>query len=536
MATKSSKAPAGKAPLQLLSSCIEGGRAFLFFASDELGLVAVSPGFVPGDSPAIQGREGWTWVFGPGATPEQQQALPGQAALQLDKVAGALQGRLAKRLEVGSFVVAPLPGPLPSRFLFNPGEQTSWTLTLPATGRNLVVGLAAAGELDFSYMDYSVRFQVEGEPLSQAESGQAAQFFFVSVARFLLGVGPERTADSLTPNAPPPEHQGDPGFSISLNLANEVPAETLAQLASLSAREALVHLELPSVCTNSCVFCQKAYDQTPSSDVSAQTVLERAGSLFEALNQASSLERVDLSLGGQDCLESPALLPTLDLARTLTRLDQINLVTPGTRLGEPGMVESLIKAGVHRVSLSLLGPDEARHDALAGRPGAFLQLRAAVESLEREGMAFDLATVVVVQSLPHLVETVELAFQMAGPVSLYYYLADPTVPQARTTLLMPRLDQFREILANNQPRLEGKLRSIEHVPLCALPPWARHLAGTGYRTHPDSVSSTLPVCANCPAYGSLCPSVTSVYFALHGDAGLQTLTAQDVEMARKPRK
>ncbi len=515
---------------QLLATCIEAGRVFAFFTTDQNGFVAVSP------TDLVQGTlvapEKWTWLASETEKVQPQWIKEGSAVLS--SAMANLNQRLAKRLEGGVWVVPPAPGPLPPAFVFGPSERTSWSLRLPASGRELVIGLAGAEELDFTFMSWSVSFQVEGAEMTPTERAQAAQFFFVSVARFLLGVGPEKTAEKADGQQKGGHDESAPGVSVSVNLARDVSTEALRRLASNQASTALVHVELPSECVNRCAFCQKAWDQAEHVPVSPDLVLERFEQVLEVLSAQTNLVRWDLSVGGEDCLEAGTLFQVIEAARKNSKLDQLNLVTPGTRLGEAALIQKLRDAGVHRVSLTLLGPDEARHDALAGRPGAFVQLRAAIEEMKRHEFAFDLATVVVVESMPHLVETVDLAYSLAGPVALYLYLADPTVPQARATLLMPRLDTFRELLDQNRNRLEGKLRGIEHVPMCALPAWARPLGRMAQRTHPDTLNTPPEPCNSCAAFRQVCQSVTKVYHALHGDAGLVTLSPADVEAIRKP--
>lgn len=516
--------------VQLLATCVEAGRVFAFFSAGDVGFVGVSPSAAAPNA-ELPPPSAWTWVSAKGAAPVP---LVKEAVASLGPQTAVLGQRLARRLQAGAWVVPPLPGSLPDPFLFGPTERTSWSLKLPASGRELVLGLAEAEELDFSFMSWSVSFTVEGAEMSPAERAQAAQFFFVSVARFLLGVGPEKTASMADGNNRPVTRDG-PGLSVSFHLGKDLSPESLRRLETSAHPTALVHVELPSECANRCVFCQKAWDQTERVDVPAATVLDRFRHVLQALAGNGAVERWDLSVGGEDCLEATTLFSVLEMARAHPKLDQLNLVTPGTRLGEPALVQKLRNAGVHRVSLSMLGPDEARHDALAGRPGAFAQLRLAIEEMNRQQFAYDLATVVVNESLPHLVETVELAYSLAGPVALYLYLADPTVPQARASLMMPRLDLFRELLESNRSRLEGKLRGIEHVPPCVLPPWARSLGRMAQRTHPDSVSQPPPPCAACAGYRQVCFSITKVYHALHGDAGLASLSAAEVEAVRTQR-
>lgn len=516
--------------VQLLATCVEAGRVFAFFAAGDTGFVAISPTAVL-SRPELPPPSAWGWLQANGPVPASRAGEAAQLLLPQLEVLGQ---RLAKRLHAGIWVVPPLAGGLPAPFLFGVGERTSWSLKLPASGRELALNLAAAEELDFSFMSWSVSFTVEGAEMVPAERAQAAQFFFVSVARFLLGVGPEKTASMADGNNRPVLKDG-PGLSVSFHLEKDLSPESLRRLETSAHPAALVHVELPSECSNRCVFCQQAWGQTQRVNLPASTVLERFQHVLHALSGNETVQRWDLSVAGNDCLEATSLFNVLEMARTHPKLDQINLVTPGTRLGEPELVQKLRSAGVHRVSLTILGPDEARHDALAGRPGAFAQLRLAIEEMNRQQFAYDLATVVVNESLLHLVETVELAYSLAGPVALYLYLADPTVPQARASLMMPRLDVFRELLESSRSRLEDKLRGIEHVVPCALPSWARPLGRMAQQPHAEGVSSPPPPCAACAGYRQVCFSITKAYHELHGDAGLASLTAAEVESVRTQR-
>jgi hypothetical protein len=446
----------------------------------------------------------------------------GNAGQALLKDAAAVRARIERR--------APIPGPgskVTGPFRLVAGERVSYSLPVPPQSRTAVVTVAPAGELPVQALFYSASVAGEAGELTYEEAAYARQYFLVVIAQFVLGEAPVRMrAASDAEGAEASRHR-----SVNVDLAAD-PVDWSGMEGPVPAGGyALVNLELPSQCDQFCLFCEKRREGSGPELPDPEGLSRRVEDLLDRLAAfAADAGRVDVSLGGKDCLGSPVLVQVLRGVRGVRGIGLMNLVTPGTRLALPGMVAQLSRAGVDRVTVTLLGPDAPLHDAVAGRPGAFSDLVSGVRLFVAAEGEVEWNTVVVKRNLAHLADTLSAARSLAGSGEwrggrVLCYVADPGATLKTFRQCCPRHADVGQALAEGEARLSGLVRSVHYVPWCVLPRWALALAGHSRRTNQDVPAETPEACRACPAFTRGCPSVGKLYLAEHGADELRPLPA-----------
>lgn len=145
-------------------------------------------------------------------------------------------------------------------------------------------------------------------------------------------------------------------------------------------------------CQNFCVFCgQREVDETvvrvrrlaglstPATAFGAKRARYTLESAVAALRSARDDGFKELSLQGGEPTLFPDVVQVVAAARSLG-FERIGIVTNGRKLAVEAFAEALVGAGLDDLSLSLVGWDEATHDAISLAHGAFAQLIAGVRN------------------------------------------------------------------------------------------------------------------------------------------------------------
>lgn len=152
-------------------------------------------------------------------------------------------------------------------------------------------------------------------------------------------------------------------------------------------------------CVNGCAHC-KYRDDVPAT--------ARFVEVFAPLRPRlpADLQAGDtVVLHGPEPVLQPAFAETLD--RVLSAGATLVLYTTGRPFADPRAARRLRKLGVRRFVVPVFGPDAARHDAIAGAPGAFAETRAGVAHLAAlPGAEVRLDVLVVPRDIATLPETV----------------------------------------------------------------------------------------------------------------------------------
>jgi pyruvate-formate lyase-activating enzyme len=224
----------------------------------------------------------------------------------------------------------------------------------------------------------------------------------------------------------------------------------------------LGYIQVTRQCTQRCRFCSNP-------PVEAERSLGEARALADDL-KARGYDGVILT-GGE-----PTLAPWLPELVTHCRDAGLppRLITNGTLLCEPDLLDRLVGAGLGHVHLSLHSHLAAVHDGLTQNPGSHAALVRVLELIAaRPGqVTADVNAVMTTENAGHLDELV--AWVIARfPFVRHFVLngLDPETDRLREAPeLIPRLWQVEVPLARAAARIEaaGRTLRVERVPLCSM--------------------------------------------------------------------
>jgi hypothetical protein len=261
-------------------------------------------------------------------------------------------------------------------------------------------------------------------------------------------------------------------------------------------------VSLGLTCDGACVFC--AQKGLPGRETPADV-------LRTALEQARGRGDAVTFVGGEPAV-SPALEDAVGLARSLG-FARIGVQTNGWALASPGRVDSLARAGLTDLHLSIHGAEARVHDWHAGRAGAFDAAVGTMASARAAGLDVVVATVLTRSS-----------FRVLGPMPRWLVGkgarawcievprwrgraatdADRVVP--RLALALPfALHALDAAAALGLPAF------VRGAPACLLGPFAA-------RALDDARDHGAP-CEGCPSRSS-CSGVDREYLARFGDREL----------------
>jgi hypothetical protein len=261
-------------------------------------------------------------------------------------------------------------------------------------------------------------------------------------------------------------------------------------------------VSLGRACDGSCFFCAQngLEHHTPASD-------EIARQLESARLSADAVTFV----GGEPGVD-PRLDDVVRLARSLGFV-RVGVQTNGWSLAATGRLDSLVRAGVTDVHLSIHGAEAPVHDWHAGRPGAFAAAVATMGAARAAGLDVVVATVLtrssfrVLTPIPRL-----LASRGVGAWCIEVprwrgraaTSADRVIP--RLSLALPFA-----LHALDVARALGLAAFVRGAPSCLLGPFASDAI--------EDERSFAEVCTGCPSRGS-CSGVEAEYLARFGESEL----------------
>lgn len=310
-----------------------------------------------------------------------------------------------------------------------------------------------------------------------------------------------------------------PTRTLFADLGRPLP-EGFPHLSGTRPSRIAVHVQVPSRCVQRCVFCPVATGPEP--DPGDTRAVEDA--LVRSLaGVVRSGIPVDLVLVGDDALN---VADPVGLVRRLSAFGpaHVQIVTPGTRLADPALARGV--AGLvprPSLTLSLLGPDAATHDALAGCPGAFDTLVASIATSRAAGLDLRVNVVVVAPNAVVLDRVVARAAGLGVPVRLVLFHSDPGHPPALLRANLPAFDVVAASLRRLDESLLDAVVEVVDVPLCVLPPTLRGRAVFAAASLPDPAVRRPAACTRCPASGTRCPGPTRGAVDFLGEAGLEPL-------------
>ncbi|MCP4867265.1 MAG: radical SAM protein [Proteobacteria bacterium] len=223
-----------------------------------------------------------------------------------------------------------------------------------------------------------------------------------------------------------------------------------------------LELHLTYTCPERCAFCSEAHRM--SRFKAFPVTFGRVASVLRT--HASRGVRALHITGGEPTIH-PRFLDTLKLARKLGMRTSVGTI--GTMLQRPAFAAEVLPF-LDEALFSLHGPTAELHDELAGRPGSFDQVTAAIRtcrSLDPEFGAF-VNTVLCRRNLDALPDTLRLADSLGASL----IIVSNTTPEGdgydRFDELAPRLDELTAAMAAlPTDELKATLR-IFGVPMCLL--------------------------------------------------------------------
>ena len=279
-----------------------------------------------------------------------------------------------------------------------------------------------------------------------------------------------------------------------------------------------LNVYVPSECGLACTFCGTARASGlahVARSAAAASVLAVARDLAaDLVARAQGGENIRIMVQGRDVLNAPDSLEILSVLAAVPGAD-VTVLTPGTRLATTGFAAELARAAPGlTMGLTLHGSTAERHDAIAGRAGAFAEFHAAVAAARAAGLGLRLTTIIVRDNVEDVPATLQLAQTLAIPTWLCAFEAHPEHNAAFVTRHMP---SYAAIGAALPPRRVAPLREVIGVPLCVLP------AGLVAHAQPSDRGRPLAVCAGCERRGAGCNGPPPHYVERFGEAEFKAM-------------
>lgn len=225
----------------------------------------------------------------------------------------------------------------------------------------------------------------------------------------------------------------------------------------------LGYIQVTRQCNQRCRFCSNP-------PVESERTLEQAKELVDELRDGG-YHGVILT-GGEPTLD-PNLPELVAYCRDVEL--PVRLITNGTLLARPELLDRLIDAGLGHCHLSLHSHDPSIHDDLTRNPGSQALLLETLRLIgERsERITADINTVICSANADHLQAIVELVLESAPFVRHFVFNGiDPETNRLRDhPELVPRLADFEIALLRAAQLIErsGRTLRVERVPLCYMP-------------------------------------------------------------------
>jgi MoaA/NifB/PqqE/SkfB family radical SAM enzyme len=320
-------------------------------------------------------------------------------------------------------------------------------------------------------------------------------------------------------------------------------------------------------CNSFCVFCgQREVDEalirtrrrlglaTPSTSFGHVRERYTLATAVESLVSARAEGFDELSIQGGEPTLWPELPELVTKARELG-FSFVGMVTNGRRLRDRGFAERLLAAGLHGLTVSLLGPDAETHDALAAASGAFDELVeglrnvAAVREERGLGLHVNVNFIVSARSVDALAAEVRLVRRLgadAGGVHLVKFSGLGAEPGVRDPLRFD-IRRIRGALARAEEaaRETGFRLHAADIPPCLHPtldpdnlrPFVRSAAIQEHRSLAPAFEYTIDhrrpraeiaACEGC-LLATTCPRVHPEYLPADASLGVTPLTPASIQ-------
>jgi hypothetical protein len=299
-------------------------------------------------------------------------------------------------------------------------------------------------------------------------------------------------------------------------MGGPVPPELVRAAAAERDPVLDVGIHLRSGCLQRCAFCRREPQRFDAADHDADlaTVEDLVRRVVRPARRRGLDVRVRIEaddLAGHRRLEDIATLLAPQTAFGL------HLVVPPNRLADPSTARRF--AGLESVTLTLFGCTPRTHDAVAGRPGAFLELLRAARNLDAAGtVPLILSAVLTAAGVGELGGILDVARLLRGRPTVSALFADCAMHHLRLAAIAPDLGALRRAFSAEQRRILFERVALQDFPVCALPPALRALNDTNRVLRRDDYPA-LPACAPC-VHRPRCCGVPRGYLDAHGDAHL----------------
>jgi hypothetical protein len=206
----------------------------------------------------------------------------------------------------------------------------------------------------------------------------------------------------------------------------------------------------------------------------------------------------------------------------------VSLVTPGTTLAEPGVIDALVASALPlHLAVTLHGPDAAAHDRVAGLAGAFDRLVRGLELCRHAGLPVQIGHVLTAPAVDALPFTLRRAAELAPSVHLLFFAPEPAHRSAEavrrgflaSNLAHPEI--LRRALGAHGALIEETVQVLEGFPLCLVPAALQDRARNDPHSRPDPPPRPPEACARCAAHGVRCAGPEHGLLLTHGDRWLE---------------
>ncbi|MBW2703592.1 MAG: radical SAM protein [Deltaproteobacteria bacterium] len=218
-------------------------------------------------------------------------------------------------------------------------------------------------------------------------------------------------------------------------------------------------LRMTRRCNAACSFCNargQLHDLAEESDV-------RERMLAEAARQGSELVSFT---GGEPTLE-PELAYWIERAKTLG-FSRVELQTNGVALAEPGLLASLMEAGLDHILLSLHAGTKTLHDDMLKLPGAFEAVTRAMELARSQKLDVTVNCVILRENLQALGGLLERMHEWKLERLMLSYVSPDAVSEAELNKI-PRIREVAQVMTEAIHR-GSELGITVRIPgLCGLP-------------------------------------------------------------------
>ena len=174
----------------------------------------------------------------------------------------------------------------------------------------------------------------------------------------------------------------------------------------------------------------------------------------------------------------PTLSPILPDAIAYARSNNLHvrMITNGQKLADWNYCESLWKAGLQHVHVSIHSYKDKLEDFLTGTPGSLAWAEKALENLSKTDITVNINTVINRYNCDHLHETIDWFIEKFPFIRHFVWNnLDPSIGRATTNnYFTARLGQIEVSLNKAMRRLHESGRSfrVERVPLCYMTEFA----------------------------------------------------------------